>query len=114
MTDDDDRIQDDYEAQLNRRFSVSLSCGCNQPDAPNKPQESANYVIFLQVRPLLKHDAVDGRRHFFVDHVFCIFKKELMKYVVLECVHVSLLHYIILYLCIHSVFDQIIIYIKIK
>jgi hypothetical protein len=30
---------------------------------------------------------------FFVDHVFCIFKKELMKYVVLEYVHVSPLHY---------------------
>jgi hypothetical protein len=30
---------------------------------------------------------------FFIDHVFCIFKKELMKYVVLECVHVSPLHY---------------------
>jgi hypothetical protein len=29
-----------------------------------------------------------------------------MKYVVLECVHVSLLHYIILYLCLPSVFDQ--------
>jgi hypothetical protein len=30
---------------------------------------------------------------FFIDHVFCIFKKELMKYVVLEYVHVSPLHY---------------------
>jgi hypothetical protein len=30
---------------------------------------------------------------FFIDHVFCIFNKELMKYVVLECVHVSSLHY---------------------
>jgi hypothetical protein len=43
---------------------------------------------------------------FFVDHVFCIFKKELMKYVVLECVHVSVLYYIILFICLHSVFDQ--------
>ena len=40
----------------------------------------------LQVKPLLKHDVEDGRRHFFVDHVFCIFKKELMRYVVLEYV----------------------------
>jgi hypothetical protein len=30
---------------------------------------------------------------FFIDHVSCIFKKELMKYVVLERVHVSPLHY---------------------
>ena len=43
---------------------------------------------------------------FFIDHVFCIFKKELMKYVVLEYVHVSPLHYIIFYLCLRSVYDQ--------
>jgi hypothetical protein len=29
-----------------------------------------------------------------------------MKYVVLECVHVSVLHYIILFIRLHSVFDQ--------
>jgi hypothetical protein len=29
-----------------------------------------------------------------------------MKYVDLECEHVSVLHYIILYICLRSVFDQ--------
>jgi hypothetical protein len=65
-------------------------------DVINRPRpigpENQWTMQSLQLRPLLKHDAEDRRRHFFVDHVFCIFKKELMKYVVLECVHVSL-HY---------------------
>jgi len=50
------------------------------------PENRQTTQFSLQVRPLLKHDAEDGRRHFFVDHVFCIFKKELIKYVVLEYV----------------------------
>jgi hypothetical protein len=45
----------------------------------------------LQVRPLLKHDVEDRRSNIFDDHVFCIFKKELMKYVVLKYVCMFLL-----------------------
>jgi len=77
-------IFDDHKAQLNRCFPEARLADVINRTRPTGPGNRRTTQFSLQVRPLLKHDAEDGRRHFFVDHVFCIFKKKLMKYVVLE------------------------------
>jgi hypothetical protein len=72
---------------------------------PQQAQGLANYINFLQIRPLFKHDTEDGRRHFF--HWSCIlYVQERINEIrgSRMCACLTCITYF--YLCLRSVFDQ--------